>query len=30
MGSCNNCYALAALCGMSEATDDEITEEQKG
>ena len=28
MGNCNNCYALAALCGISEATDEEAGEDE--
>ena len=28
MGKCNNCYALAALCGISEATDEEAGEDE--
>ena len=30
MGNCNNCYALAALLGLSEAHHDELLEEDKG
>ena len=30
MGSCNNCYAFAALSGIAEATDGELSKEEKG
>lgn len=30
MGNCNNCYALAALTGMAEATFDEQDEKEMG
>ena len=30
MGSCNNCYALAALGGIAEAHHDEVNDEDKG
>ena len=30
MGNCNNCYALAALSGLSEATHDELDDKEYG